>query len=557
MDSIQNFFIALPSFIILIGVLIFVHESGHFFFAKLFKVKVHVFSLGFGPKLIGFEKGETQYKIALVPIGGYVKMLGEDPSEDVPPEDRGRAFGDKPLFQRFLIIAAGPVMNIIFPLFLHFGVGLSFHEMLPAEIGVVPPGTPAYLAGIRPGDIIDSIDDKKVSTFSDLVDAVAPRPGERIKFVIRRGDDTFERTIVPEPNEVTLILDEKETVGRIGVGRSYLSTLIGLADPKSTASQAGLKSFDLVLSVGGKPVSRLIDLEKTLVNAAGSTTSLRVKRFKSDAEPPFQPFDAMFEKNEHVIQLTVPPGTDSLQSLGIESANDFVAHVTPKGVADSIGLKRGDRLVSLDGKPYPLGQIFYAIDTNPKSTRTLAWIREGKTFQKPFKPKFIPAGEAGDLGIKQDQYDKGFWGLRGQEIAPKPIPNPAIVSNAMKYAVDRTWYGIKLIGIGFKLLFQGRVSLRSLGGPLMIGQLAGQAAQHGASTFFWMMAFISLNLGLLNLLPIPVLDGGQIVFIVLEAITQRPINRIIKERVMIVGVAMLLLLMVFATWNDIARLVVG
>jgi regulator of sigma E protease len=557
MGSIQNFLSALPSFIILIGVLIFVHEAGHFFFAKLFKVKVHVFSLGFGPKLFSFRRGETLYQVSLVPIGGYVRMLGEDPSEDVPPEDKGRAFGDQPLWQRFLIIVAGPVMNIVFPLFLHFGVGLTYTTVLPAEVGVVLPGMPAHEAGLLPGDIIEAVDGKNVASFFSLVEEVKPRPGEKIRFAIRRGDKRFDKVIVPRPTVVPIILDEKETIGLIGIGRGYLPSLVGLSNPGSPAAQAGIETFDLIVAVDDKPIDTLIELERSLVSKAGSKTVLTVRRLKQDAVPPFAPFEDQFAKKTLALTIQVPPGTENLASLGIGSSRDFVAHVTPGGEAEAIGIERGDRLLSLDGTPYELGQIFAAIDQKPDQTRTLAWTRDGQNFSAPFKPQFIPAGEAGDLGIKQDRYDKGFWALGGKQILPAEVPNPAVFAGALQYAWDETGRGIRFIGIGFKLLFTGQVSLRSLGGPIMIGQLAGQAAQQGAEAFFWIMALISLNLGLLNLLPIPVLDGGQIVFIIVELITKRPISLIIKERIMLVGVVMLLALMVFATWNDIARILVG
>jgi regulator of sigma E protease len=557
MSMIQNFFGALPYFIILIGLLIFVHESGHFIFAKLFNVKVHVFSLGFGPKLFGFVRGETQYKVGLVPVGGYVKMLGEDPTESVPEEDRGRAFGDKPLAQRFMIIVAGPLMNIIFPFFLNFGVGLSHTEIIPAEAGMILPHMPAHEAGMIPGDVIESVNGKKTVSFEDLLRQVSPRPNQKLRFVIRRGDQTFERTIIPRPTEVTIILDEKETVGRIGIGAFYLPPLVGITDASSPAGKAGLQTFDSIISVDGQPVTRLVDLEQTLKAAKGKIIALTVRRLRADAAPPFLSLEDKFEKNTYRISLAVPQNTAMLSDLGIQSAIDFIAYVTPGGMADKIGLKRGDRLVSLDGKEYGIGQIYIAINRDPKTSRTLIWNRNGTAYSAPFKPAFIPAGEAGDLGLKQDRYDSGFKVISGDLISPAKASNPALISSAIRHAIDETWSGIRIIGIGFKLLFQGEVSLRSLGGPIMIGQLAGQAGQAGASTFFWIMALISLNLGLLNLLPIPVLDGGQIVFIAVEAITRQPISHIIKERVMLAGVVMLLVLMLFATWNDIARILVG
>ena len=234
--------------------------------------------------------------------------------------------------------------------------------------------------------------------------------------------------------------------------------------------------------------------------------------------------------------------------------NDLVEGVA---TADLVAVPVELGVEALGGEELPLGQLFFALDREPDATHTLAWTRAGQRFERPFKASFIPAGEAGDLGIKRDTYDKGFWGLAGRLVDPPSVGNPALLSGALRHAVSETWGGLELIGLGFKLLFQGKVSMRSLGGPIMIGQLAGQAGQAGFGSFFWMMALISLNLGILNLLPIPVLDGGQIVFIAIEALTRRPINRVIKERVMLAGVAMVLLLMVFATWNDIARILVG
>jgi regulator of sigma E protease len=213
-------------------------------------------------------------------------------------------------------------------------------------------------------------------------------------------------------------------------------------------------------------------------------------------------------------------------------------------------------LLALDGKRYAMGQLLNAIDRHPERERTLTWSRGGQRHQSPFKPKFIAAGEAGELGVARDTYDKGFWAY-GKTAKTELIDNPSRFGTAVAYALAETWADVRMMAIGFKLLFQGKISLRTVGGPIMIGQLAGVAGQQGASSFIWMMALISINLALINLLPIPVLDGGQLAFIAFEAIRRRPVNRLVKERVMIVGLAMILVLLVFATWNDIARLVVG
>lgn len=557
MDMIVNFFQSIPYFIILIGLLVFIHEAGHFLFAKLFKVKVHVFSLGFGPKLFGFQKGETLYKVSALPLGGYVKMLGEDPSETVLEEDKGRAFSDKPAWQRTLIIVGGPIMNIIFPLFLHFGAGLTMTEVMPAEVGFVLENMPAWKAGLRPGDIIESVDGKPIATFDDLVESISPKPGQKIDLSIRRGGELVTLAMVPKRTDVTIILDEKETVGRIGVAPEYLSTLIGVSDSESPAFKAGLKSFDLITEVNGSPVRRFVDLEKNILEQTGKAVLLKLKRFKPEGEPPFRPFENQFEKSATTVMLQVPAGITSIADIGIDTSTDYVAYVTKEGVAEAIGLKKGDKIVAINGTAAGLSQAFSIFNQRPDDTHMLAWIRNGKRFEASLKQKFIPAGEAGELGIKRNTYDKGFWGWIGQTVPPESIANPALVSSAFHHAINETWSGIRLIGIGFKALFQGKVSMRSIGGPIMIGQLAGQAGQMGAQSFFWIMALISLNLGLLNLLPIPVLDGGQLLLIAVESATRRPISQAIKEKVMLVGVAMILILMVFATWNDIARLVLG
>jgi regulator of sigma E protease len=290
-----------------------------------------------------------------------------------------------------------------------------------------------------------------------------------------------------------------------------------------------------------------------LVESAGREVELVVERIRDDLKPPFRD---PYEPLALVKQLEVPQGTTSLVQLGIQDSLDFVAYVDKEGAAEAIGLERGDLLLSLDGKPYSTGQIWAAIDRQPDREHALVWSRNGQRFEKNFKPKFIPAGEAGDLGIARDAYDKGFWGF-AKTAKIEPIENPSLVEGAFRYSWEQTVNGMRMIGIGFKLLFQGEVSLRTLGGPIMIGQLAGMAGSQGASSFIWMMALISLNLALFNLLPIPVLDGGQLVFISFEAIKRKPISRLVKERVMLVGLAMILVLLVFATWNDIARLIVG
>lgn len=540
-------------FIVLIGVLVFVHEGGHFLLAKLFGVKVHVFSLGFGPRLVGFRRGETDYRLSAVPIGGYVKMLGEDPAEVAGPEDAGRAFTDKPRWQRLCIIAGGPAMNLVFPLFLHFGVGVTFSEVAPPEVGFVVPGMPGAAAGLEPGDRILSIDGVEVETFDEMVSKVAPSPGRPLALRIRRGDGERSLTVVPSPVQRTILMSKKETVGQIGVYAAYAASAIGVDDPGSPAAAAGLRTFDRITAVDGAKVDRYAEASRRIARAAGRAALLEVRHLKPGAAAPFD--DADYEAAPVVIRLDVPAGARGLAGLGALEAGDFVADVQAGGPAAAIGLERGDRLLSLDGAFEGAVLIERGLVAAPDAWHVLAWSRRGERMSAPYRLAFVPAGEKKDLGVAQDAYANGF--SVHMPFVSATIPNPARVSGAVRYAIAETKSGLVMTGLGFELLFRREVSLQSLGGPLMIGQLAGMAGQEGASSFVWMMALISLNLGLINLLPIPILDGGQIAMIAAEAIVRRPISRRLRERIMLVGLALIVALMLFATRNDIMRLILG
>src|SRR5687768_11540003 len=183
-------------FILLVGVLIFVHELGHFAWAKFFGVKVLKFSLGFGPKLVGFRRGDTEYVLAALPLGGYVKMLGENPADVVEPADEKRAFHTQPFWKRVVIVFAGPMMNLLFPIALYFVVALGDTTQAPAIIGIVFPDRPAW-GKLRPGDRVLAIDGEEIETFYELNRIVEDSAGEPLRFTVQRGEQRLEETITP------------------------------------------------------------------------------------------------------------------------------------------------------------------------------------------------------------------------------------------------------------------------------------------------------------------------------------------------------------------------
>src|SRR5215471_10434595 len=196
----------------LLGVLILVHELGHFVCAKAFGVKVLRFSLGFGPKLFGFSRGETEYRLSLVPLGGYVRLLGEDPAEPIPPVDRNRALAAKPLWQRYTIVIAGPAFNLLLPLLIYFVHYAGQRTLLPPTIGTVLPNLPAAEAGLLPGDRVETVDGKRIRYWEELDHTIATSSGKTLRFAIRRGPDAEERDVTPIEVERSGPLRRKERI---------------------------------------------------------------------------------------------------------------------------------------------------------------------------------------------------------------------------------------------------------------------------------------------------------------------------------------------------------
>lgn len=355
------FFYYILPFVVVLGVLIFFHELGHFLMAKYFNVKVLKFSLGFGYRLMGKKIGETEYLISTVPLGGYVKMLGEtdEESEPVPPEDEERAFNNQHVLKRMAIVAAGPVFNLILALVLFCGLHvIAGDQVLTPEVGQVRPGSPADKAGMLKGDVIISIQGEPVSSWNDMKILVQERAGMPLEVVIQRGNDLTSVTVTPE-----------ETVVKNIFGEDVKSALIGIV-------------------------------------AAG----------------------------------------------------------------------------------------------------------------------------------KMKKVELGPW--RG-----------------IKEGVRRTGEVITLTCLTVVKLFQRVVPLKTIGGPILIGQMTGQLAQESFLYLIPFMAVISINLGILNLLPIPILDGGVLVFLLIELLIGKPISLKKRDVAQKVGLFLLVLLMVVVFYNDISRLI--
>ena len=430
-------------FLILLGVLITIHEFGHFLFAKLFGVKVEVFSIGFGKPLIKWKGKETVYQIALIPLGGYVKMYGEDSmTEPVQGEiDKSafkdpRSFHSKPKWQKILIAFAGPLFNIIFAIFaftVAYMIGISKPTYLekPVVIGYIQPESIAEKLGLKAGDKIVAIDGEPIKNWKDLTVKLGMKLGRKAKLTVLRND-----------KEINITVNIPEDMKKLTLGISPpIEPIIGFIEPNSPAEKAGLKAGDILLAINNKPIKNWYDLLEYMKNVKGEKVKLLIKR------------------NNKTLSVEIKPKFD----------------------------KRLGRAI---------------IGIAPKTDITVV--------------KF------------------GFL-------------------DALKKSIEKSYELTVSLGEVIKGLITGEVSFKTLGGPIAIAKFSGQALESGISTFLFSMGFISLQLGYLNLLPIPVLDGGLIAILLIEMIIRRDLPEKAKEILAYIGFALIGTLMIFVIFNDIIR----
>jgi regulator of sigma E protease len=537
---------------LLLGVLIFVHELGHFVFAKIFDVKVLRFSLGFGPRLIGFTYGDTEYRLSLVPLGGYVRLLGEDPGEAIPPVDRPRALAAKPLWQRYTVVIAGPVFNLILPLLIYFIHYAGQQTLLPPTIGTVLPDLPAAAAGLLPGDRVESVDGRRVRYWEELERIISESAGKTLRFAIRRGPDAEERDVTPIEMDRAGPLRAREKVGWIGVSPRFHLPEIGVLDPASPAAQAGLKTFDFITSVNGVPVGTWTEFSRAIERAGASPLRLSYLRGGYSAVP-FAHIEIEEPGSAVVIPVAVFDSAGRRRyETGILSAEAFVFSVEPGSPADQIGLRRGDQIQTLDGEPLAHWDLLRErLAGHPERSFRIGWISPGGlAHQATFRPELRAELDA----YRQEERHLVFGALN--RLAWKTDP-PVPITNRFGYALghsfERTGQIIATMTLGFGEIVRGRVPLTTLGGPIMIGYAAGVAAEQGVDQYLWLMAVISINLGLLNFLPVPILDGGLLVFFTLELFRRQPPSRRARDIATVVGMVVVVTLMLLALRNDVVR----
>lgn len=418
------------SFVLVLGFLIFAHEAGHFMLAKLFRVRVLVFSFGFGKRLFGFKHGDTDYRVSLIPLGGYVRMAGDTPEDNVAgsPDE----FLSKPKWQRFLILVAGPAMNILIAIAFVAGLAMVGTEQLITKpvISEVEAGKPAARAGLLAGDRIVSVKGEPVNDFDDLRLIVSMNAGTPLEVVYVRNGTTRKTTMTPERDE-----SDFGPVGRAGI-RSGLEPVIGRVAPDSPAAAAGLRPGDRIVSANGKPVAALEEFAK----------------ISDDTKT--KPVAVVVDRKGQQVALSLAPATD-----------------------EKLGVLRG---------------------VVPPT--------------RMFKLSLIPA---------------------------------------LRHSVAENWKMLKYAMSALSRLFRREGSMKELSGPINIARISGEMVSRGWVYVIGLMAMISLQLGVMNLLPIPVLDGGHIMILLIEGVARRDLSLRVKERIQQVGFAALATLMIVVLYNDV------
>jgi regulator of sigma E protease len=535
-------------FLLLLGGLIFFHELGHFLLAKATGVRVLTFSIGFGPALLKKTIGDTEYKIAAIPLGGYVRMHGDEPGQEVPSDERDVAFNYKPLWARSLIVLAGPVFNLVLPLIIFFFIFLSHGELFPAYVGAVSESGPAWNAGIRSGDTIVSINGQEVEFWWQMQRQINSSIGEELELEVRRGNETFVTKVTPEEAEVVLLpqvnLTRKE--GRIQVTQYYVEPAVGVK-PHGIAWNAGLRNWDRIISMDGEPVLAWAELERHLTRPG--TVTLEVIREETMGTVGHGLLATL--GNPWTVTLECPGGKPD-ETLGVWSAEMVVHHVDENTPAAEAGLKSGDHILTVNGYVYPLWKILESeLIAGVEDEHTITWFDGEQERKAAFS--LVPKEEKGEFNEARKVVIFGAYNHSALNL-PTLIPNTIRMTYTMTSAWTETVNAFRITIASVGGLVRGRVPVSDMGGPILIYDMASRTEEEGWLFFFNLMAVLSISLGVINLFPIPILDGGHLVFFAIEAIIRREVPMMVRQIASYVGLVMILTLMVVVFYNDIIRM---
>ena len=535
-------------FLIILGPLVIAHEFGHYIFARIFGVKAEVFSIGFGKKLWSRQVGETELRLSMLPLGGYVKLLGEDREAALSPADLKRALHRQPPWKRFFIFFGGPFFNFCFAILIFMLILVVGEPKLSNVVGRVVRESAAAKAGFVSGDRIIGVNGKPMKRFDDIMDVVGENPGKPMRFeVIHPGAKrSAELVVTPSAEPGYSLYGEPKPVGDIiGLIPSPLVPEVGVSDPRSIAGRAGVKTGDSIVEMNGVPV-KTFEQAQSIYASAATRSAVRVKFERASAENAKSSYSAVMIK---------PSGSRPMgEAWGLYSSELFVDKVIDGSPAARAGIKAGDRIIDIDGKRiFSFFDMKDAIQTSgaKQGKVELRWQRGGRLVTATIIPK--ATASRNEILKKTTSYTVGIvpkLEMAEPEMTIDRVWNPFVLfyKGTVRMVVF-TWRNF----VSIAKMLTGTVSFATLGGPIMIGKIAGESLARGLIAFLTNMAFLSVGLGVLNVLPIPVLDGGHLMLLAIETVRGKPLTLRTMEIIQSIGLTAILVLMFLVMRNDLIR----
>ena len=530
--------------IIALGFLIFIHELGHFLAAKRAGIKVNTFSIGFGPRIVGFKRGETEYKLSWLPFGGYVQMEGENPSEQTGAEGE---FASASLGSRAFVVIAGPAVNLLFGILAYwcvFTVGLNagavgFYNMFTGQsidktqegvqIGWIDDDGPAAVGGVMPGDTIVSVNGYRITNWATFSQEIQLNPEKELELVVQRDGNLKTLTVVPEA-----VSNPRVEYGRLNV-LNQNDVIISKIDEGSLAAQAGLKVDDQIDTINGQKIYNVPDFRMGIWDPESEWIGTKYQALYNN-----------IDQNKDTLELGIRRGDETI-TLQLPVQWQIIANVEKGSTAQKAGIKTGDILTALNGKTMDSKSLYSQLKAAGNNSVTLGLIREGvgKTVTLSPANATKPDLERTFSGLAWSTSLSGMTLGTSEMLVPKYN-----VFSAFGKGIETTWLTCTSITRILKRLLSGEVSPSHLSGPIGIVHITSESAKIGLSSVLFFIGFISINLAIVNLLPIPIADGGHLLFFAMEKIRGRPVPRRAQEIIQQVSFILLIAFFLYITWFD-------
>ena len=529
--------------IIPLGFIIFIHELGHFYAAKRCGITVNTFSLGFGPKLIGFQRGDTEYKISLLPFGGYVQMEGENPNEQTgaPGEFASASVGN-----RAFVVAAGPVVNLVFGILVYWLIfatginsdsarliggltGQTLGKKEPIQVGWLADNGAGAKGGLMPGDTILLVNGDPVTHWATFHTRILTSADRELEIVVER--EGIRQALFVTPEAVSSVRGD---MGVIKVSAKDKTVVRNIKDG-SLAAQVGVQAGDLIESINGEPIYNVPYFGYGVWHPSADWSA--EKR---------QELYQRINENEQSVSLGIRRADEPI-TLEMPVHWNVIANVQEGSVAENAGIRDGDMLVTLNGEAIDNATLHSQLNAMAHEPIAIGFIRDG------YLQEVTLAGE-----MLFSDIDTPLFGLTwqtylsGMQFAAKtpPLPEYTILTGLGK-GVEATWLTFTTVGRTLRQLVGGEVSPKHLAGPIGIANATSRMFERvGLSSVLFFIGFISINLCIVNLLPIPIADGGQLLFFAVEKIRGRPMPRRAQDIVQQVSIVLLIALFLYITWFD-------